>query len=99
MPLLLSFHWPSVPYALDILAWDVFFALSVLCAAPVFRASRLTASIRGLLVTSGALALAGLSGVILGDMRLRNIGIVGYSGVFPVVALLLLILFRRTHPK
>jgi hypothetical protein len=65
----------------------------------VFRASRLTASIRGLLVASGALALAGLSGVILGDMRLRNIGIVGYSGVFPVVALLLLILFRRTHPK
>ena len=99
MPLFLSFHWPSVPYALDILAWDVFFALSVLCAAPVFRASRLTAWICGLLVTSGALALAGLSGVILGEMRLRNIGILGYSGVFPVVALLLLILFHRAHPK
>ncbi len=32
----LSFTWPSVPYALDILAWDVFFSLSVLFAAPVF---------------------------------------------------------------
>jgi hypothetical protein len=25
-----SFEWPSVVYALDILAWDVFFALSML---------------------------------------------------------------------
>ena len=36
MPLFLSFTWPSVPYALDILAWDVFFAFSVLFAALVF---------------------------------------------------------------
>jgi hypothetical protein len=35
-PLLLSFKWPSVAYALDILAWDVFVGLSMLCAAPVF---------------------------------------------------------------
>jgi hypothetical protein len=77
MPLFLSFKWPSVSYALDILAM----------------------SIRVLLVASGALALAGLSGVIVGDMQLRNIGIVGYAGVFPVVALLLAILFRRTTPR
>jgi hypothetical protein len=41
MPLLLSFKWPSISYALDILAWDVFFALSVLFAAPVFSGNRL----------------------------------------------------------
>ena len=40
MPLFLSFKWPSVAYALDILAWDVFFALSVLFAAPVFSGNR-----------------------------------------------------------
>jgi len=98
MPLFLSFKWPSVSYALDILAWDVFFALSVLFAAPVFRGNRLATSIRVLLVASGALALAGLSGVIVGDMQLRSIGIVGYAGVFPVVALLLAILFNRAIP-
>jgi hypothetical protein len=98
-PLLLSFKWPSIPYALDILAWDVFFALSALSAAAVFSGSRLAASIRVLLVASGALALAGLSGVIVGNMQLRNIGIAGYAGVFPVVALLLAILFRRTTPR
>src|SRR5215213_8141144 len=37
LPLVLSFNWPSVAYALDILGWDVFFALSMLFAAPVFR--------------------------------------------------------------
>lgn len=98
MPLFMSFNWPSIPYALDILAWDFFFALSVLCAAPVFRGSRLAVAIRVLLIASGALALAGLSGVILGDMQLRNIGIIGYAGVFPFAALLLGILFHRAIP-
>jgi hypothetical protein len=99
MPLFLSFEWPSIPYALDILAWDVFFALSVLFAAPVFIGSLLATAIRVLLVASGVLALAGLSGVIFDDMQLRNIGILGYAGVFPVVALLLAILFYRTTPQ
>jgi hypothetical protein len=96
MPLLLSFRWPSVPYALDILAWDVFFALSVLFAAPVFSGNRLATSIRVLMVVSGVLALAGLSGVVVGNMQLRNIGIAGYAGVFPVAALLMAVLFNRS---
>ena len=95
---LLSFQWPSVPYALDILAWDVFFALAVLFAAPVFRGSRLARSIRGMLIASGVLALAGLSGVIFGDMRLRAIGIAGYAGVFPLAVLLMAFLFYRSVP-
>jgi hypothetical protein len=32
-------------------------------------------------------------------MRLRNIGIAGYAGVFPVAALLIAILFYRTTPR
>jgi hypothetical protein len=96
--LFLSFKWPSVAYALDILAWDFFFALSMFFAAPVFSGSRLATSIRVLMITSGALALAGLSGVVAGDMQLRNIGIVGYVVVFLVVAGLLGLLFYRTRP-
>jgi hypothetical protein len=98
LPLFLSFKWPSVAYALDILAWDVFFPLSVLSAAPVFSGSRLAMSIRVLMIVSGVLALGGLSGVIVGDMQLRNIGIAGYPGVFPVAALLMAILFYRETP-
>jgi len=98
LPLFLSFKWPSVAYALDILAWDVFFALSMLAAAPVFGGGRLAVSIRVLMITSGVLSLAGLSGVVGGDMRLRNIGIVGYLGVFMVIAALLAVLFYRSRP-
>ncbi len=70
----------------------------MLFAAPVFAGSRLAASIRVLMITSGVLALAGLSGVVAGDMQLRNIGIVGYLGVFLVVAGLLAVLFYRARP-
>jgi hypothetical protein len=98
LPLVLSFTWPSVAYALDILAWDVFFPLSMIFAALVFKGSRLAAWIRVLMIASGVLSLAGLSGVVVGDMQLRNIGIVGYVGVFLVVAALLAILFYRATP-
>lgn len=98
LPSLLSFRWLSVTYALDILAWDVFFALGVLSAAPVFTGSRLATSIRLLFMISGGLALGGLSGVFLDDTRFRNIGIAGYAGVFAVAALLLTILFSRARP-
>src|ERR671911_920505 len=98
LPLVLSFNWPSVVYALDILAWDIFFALSMLFAAPIFWGSRLAAWIRALMIASAVLALAGLSGVVAGDMQLRNIGIVGYVGAVLVVAALLAVLFYRARP-
>lgn len=91
---LLSFEWPSLPYALDILAWDILFAVAVLLAAPLFAGSRLGNAIRMALILSGLMALAGLAGPVLGDMRLRNIGVVGYAGVFPVAAALMALHFR-----
>ena len=99
LSLVLSFKWPSVVYALDILAWDVFFPLSMLFAAPVFGGGRLAARIRVLMIASGVLSLTGLSGVVTGNMQWRNIGIVGYVRVFLFVAALLAILFYRTTPK
>ena len=93
--LFLSFEWPSVTYALDILAWDVFFALAMLSAAPVFTAGRLEKTVRVLMVVSGILSLAGLIGVPLADMNVRNIGIIGYVGVSLVVFPLLGLLFWR----
>ncbi len=52
-PLLFSFKWPSVVYALDILAWDWFFALSMLFGALVFGAGRLENSLRMTMIVSG----------------------------------------------
>lgn len=97
MEWLFSFSWPSVVYALDILAWDFFFPLSVLFAVAVFNGGRLENWIRFSLGLSGVLALGGLAGVFLNDMQVRNIGILGYAVVFPVAAALIGILFWKAR--
>jgi hypothetical protein len=74
------------------------YALAVLFAAPVFRGGALALAIRILMFTSGLVSLAGLSAVMVDDMRLRMIGVVGYAAILPVVALLLGVLFVRTEP-
>jgi hypothetical protein len=94
--LVFSFHWPSIAYALDILAWDVFFPVAVLFAASTVQGSGLASAVRRLLFASAALAFVGLAGVPLADMQIRNIGIIGYAVLFPIAAWLLAILFRRT---
>lgn len=102
-PLLFSFKWPSVAYTLDILAWDWFFALAILFAAPVFSGRGLERAIQLVMIVSGVLSLIGLLGVPLAIMNVgywltvRNIGIVGYALVAPVAFLLMEILFGRTR--
>ena len=92
---LLSFRWPSVAYALDILAWDWFFAISILMAAPVFRRGKLEKIVRTLMIICGILSLAGLIGVPLANMQIRNIGIIGYAVIAPVVFLLIGVILGR----
>jgi hypothetical protein len=99
LPLIMTFKWPSLAYAVDIVGWDIFFPLAMLFAAPVFNGSPLAICIRWLMVTSGVLAFAGLLGVVLDDMQWRNIGIAGYVPVFLIVVVLLGVLFYRTVPR
>lgn len=96
---ILSLRWPSVMYALDILAWDLFLGLSLLFAAPTFKGAGLHTTVRFSLVISGVLCIAGLLGPALDNMPLQRLGILGYSIVFPLVCLLLAMLFRRSAPR
>ncbi len=82
--LVFSFNWPSVAYAVDILAWDFFFALSMLFLSATFRKKGLEKLIRILLIISGVLSLIGLLGIPLNNMQVRDIGIIGYT-VFAIV--------------
>jgi hypothetical protein len=84
-----AFEWPSLVYALDILAWDVFFALGALFLGGAVTGCGRAAFARKLLYLSAALALIGLIGLPLADMQLRNIGILGYAVVFPAAAWML----------
>ena len=94
--LVFSFRWPSVMYALDILAWDVFFPLGALFAAFAVHGAGLARLARTLLLGSSALAFIGLAGVPLANMSIRNIGIIGYAVLFPIAAFLLSLIFRRS---
>lgn len=100
--LFFSFSWPSVVYTLDILAWDWFFALSMLFAAPVFKRDGIEKPVHNLMIIIGVLSLVGLLGVPLAIMKtdywffVRNIGVIGYALVAPAAFLLLAIIFGRT---
>lgn len=94
-PLFLTFVWPSVPYVLDTLAWDVFFAAGILFGAFVFQGTRLQSTIRVLFLISGSLSLVGVAGVVLGEMQVRSIGIIGYAVVYPVGVAFLAVMFAR----
>jgi hypothetical protein len=91
--------WPSTAYALELVGWDMFFGLSLLFAAPVFRGGKLENAIRNGLFVGGTLCLAGILGPATGEMRLQFIAIVGYAGVFPTVCLFLTMLFRRSYSQ
>lgn len=95
---LFSFSWPSVAYALDILAWDWFFGLSMILAAFVVGwSTRIEKALRLLMLISGILSLVGLIAVPLNDMRVRIVGIVGYAFVtIPIFALMGVILGRTS---
>jgi len=81
--------WPSTLYAVELLAWDIFLGLSLLCAALVFVGSGIRAFTRWFLVAAGVLSLLGAIGPIVGDMALQRIGIVGYGVGLPIAALVL----------
>jgi hypothetical protein len=95
VPVVFLFRWPSLAYALDILAWDVFFPLAALCAALTVSGPGLANAVRSLFFASAAFSLAGLVGVPLGNMSIRNIGIAGYVVLFPIAAVLMAVRFRR----
>jgi len=93
---ILSFRWPSVFFALDLLAWDVFLGLSLVLAASVFRGGAPQRRVRFALAAAGTLCLTGTLGPLLGELRLQVVAILGYAFVFPVACLLLGLLFRQT---
>jgi hypothetical protein len=80
---LFDFEWPSMLYAVDVVAWDLLLGLSLLFGAAVFTGHRYRAVRWGLLL-SAVLCLVGLVGPATGVMAWRGLGILGYVVVFPV---------------
>jgi hypothetical protein len=94
---LFDFAWPSMWYAVDVVAWDLMLGLSLLFAAFVFTGRRHRAVRWGLLATA-ALCLVGLVGPAIDVMAWRGLGIFGYVVAFPVTCLALSRLFAPPTP-
>jgi hypothetical protein len=92
-------EWPPLPQALDFFAWDWFFALSMLLAAPVFRGSRLENAVRALMVFTAILCFLGLVWLPVSPAQANTIGIIGWGVIGPIVFLLLANLFTRIQPE
>ena len=86
--------WPSAAYALELLAWDVFLGISLVCAAFAFENSGRERSVRRGLLACGTLCLLGVAGPAVGNMRLQLMGVFAYGGMFPFVCLVLSRVFR-----
>ena len=87
--------WPSLVYAAELLAWNLFLGLALLFAAPVFDGGGPERGVRGGLLISGVLCVAGIVGPVVGDMRLQLVGVLGYAVALPVVCFMLARLFRN----
>jgi hypothetical protein len=88
-----DFQWPSLLYAVDVVAWDVFFGLALLFAVPAFRRGADTAVRLGL-IASGSLCLLGLIGPLTNVIAWRALGIFGYTLLFAATCIPLARAFR-----
>lgn len=94
-----GFRWPSTFYAIDIVAWDVFFAFAVLFAVPAFAHNPQTSLIRRGLIASGMLSLIGLVGPLADALAWRTIGIMGYTVVFGLTCIPLAQFFETQRQR
>jgi hypothetical protein len=92
---LFGWEWPSLLYAIELLAWHLFLGLSLLFAASAFRGRGAQAAVRIGLRVSGSLCIIGLVGPALGNLNWRMIGVFGYGVVFPSVCVVLGLVFKR----
>lgn len=90
-------EWPSTLYAVELLAWDFFLGLSLICGALVFEGPGIRSFARWSLILAGALSLLGSIGPFTGDMALQRIGIIGYGIGLPIAVLVLSRFFHQNE--
>ena len=91
----LGWEWPSMLFAMELVAWHLFFGLSMFFAAFAFIGKGREKVVRIALIVTGLLCIIGLVGPLLGNLMWRSIGIFGYGIAFPVVCIMIARVFRN----
>ena len=91
----LGWEWPSVLYAIELVAWHLFFGLSMLFAGIAFKHKDRERTVRIALTATGLLCILGLIGPLSGDLSWRLIGMLGYGVGFPIACAMIAREFRH----
>lgn len=95
----LGWQWPSMLFAVELVAWHLFFGLSLFFAAFAFKGIGWERAVRITLMVAGMLCIVGLIGPLIGDMIWRVPGIFGYGVGFPIACVMLARVFRNASPN
>jgi hypothetical protein len=91
----LGWEWPSMMFAIELVAWHLFFGLSMFFAAFAFRGEGSEKAVRIALIATGLLCIIGLIGPAVGDLIWRLIGVFGYGIGFPIVCAMIARVFKN----
>ena len=95
----LGWEWPSMMFAIELVAWHLFFGLSLFFAAFAFRGEGSEKAVRIALIATGLLCIIGLIGPAVGDLIWRSIGVFGYGVGFPIVCAMIARVFKNAPPN
>lgn len=85
----------SITYAMEHLAWGLFFGLAALFASAAIDGGRPGTWVRRLLMASGVLSLLHFLGVIVGSPALGDLGYVAWGLLLPAATALLAVKFKN----
>ena len=81
----LGWEWPSMMFAIELVAWHLFFGLSMFFAAFAFKGVGKEKIVKQGLIITGILCIVGLIGPVIGNLKWRMMGIFGYGILFPII--------------
>ena len=82
----LGWEWPSMMFAIELVAWHLFFGLSMFFAAFAFKGLGQERFVKKGLHIISLLCIIGLIGPLVGDLKWRLTGIFGYGILFPIIS-------------
>lgn len=87
-------HTASLMYAMEHLAWGLFYGLAAIFMALAIQGSKLETCIRWLLIAGGLMSILYLPGILIPNQILIDLGYYAAGVLLPVTTLLLVVRYR-----
>lgn len=95
-------HTGSIMYAMEHLAWGLFYGLATIFMAPAITGGRIETWIRWLLIAGGVMSILYVPGIMIANQFLIDLGYYAAGVLLPITTVLLAVRYRRdettVHP-